>query len=420
MSNGSAATPRHVVLKRVSFVGWLGILYVILLYVSVGALGVSEVSARYGNRAAEIFHIVSVFDMQREQDQDDLEHLEARRSSNAQGLSAAVDALRKFGVGQGLSLAKIQPVIDGRDNSPRLAELLGRDVGTANEEKWAGLAYEVVRLQDEGKRLEADIEARLNKLSATWASKFKHEDAGGAAPANGERGDGKEHALSAIDLESAAGTAATLRRLGYGALFLLPREILTLVLALTMGGLGATLQVTKTLVDGVRVENASYYIVRPFQGMVTALVMYVLLKAGQLTITSTDGAISLNNYFVAFASIIAGLMSQQAYRVIENAGAALLKSDGGESRWAFKLKDYLAAAQAAPEQLAAGIGANPAEVLAWIDEKQEVPATYQRLISVWLRVPERELFTSQPPDRHVAAAPAAAGASPATTAGEAP
>jgi len=371
-------------LRRGVFVWWLATLYLGLLYLGVGALGVSELVGRYGDQAAMIFHVVSVVDQVRQQERETVEGDEAKLAVNAAQRDAAVAELRRFGVQAGLPLEKIQPVIDNYDLAPRLAALLGKPVESKVEQDWADRAAKVMELQLDNKRLQAAIDAAVVALRKGWASEFE------------PLSDTKGRTLSATDIEMAAGTAAALRRLGFGQMFLLPQELLTLVLALTMGGLGSTLQVTKALVEGDLAERASYYVVRPFQGMVTALVFYVVLKAGQLTISS-GGAGGLNNFFIAFASIVSGLMSQQAYAVIEKAGATLLKADQGEPRWAFKLGETLAARGIDGATLAEGVGAGIAEMGTWLAEAQPVPAQYQRLIAVWLHMPERELFTNQAP-----------------------
>lgn len=200
--------------------------------------------------------------------------------------------------------------------------------------------------------------------------------------------------IAIIDL--AASTASTLQKMGYGTLFSLPAEILTLLLALSMGALGSTLHITKLLLDGDDGKGTSFFLIRPFQGMITSLVVFVLLKAGQLTI-SAGVSDNLNIFFVSFAGISSGLLAEEAYRMIKKAGAGIIKADDGESRWAFRLSAAMDQTMTESKTLANGIGSTPAELRSWLDESQPVPPLQQKLIASWLHIPERDLFTSQPP-----------------------
>ncbi|MDA8230881.1 MAG: hypothetical protein M0006_06040 [Magnetospirillum sp.] len=362
---------------------WLVALYAGQLYVAVGALGVSEITNGLGSQAVYIFRAVDEGYAVRRSEQAQAAKDEEELSRLGKDIEGASGALRGMGVAKGLPLEKIQPVIDNYDLAPRLSALLGQPVDEKDEQEWATRMARVMALQTEQKRTQADMERNIALLRGGWAAYVA------------TAGDGS-HALNAAEIERAAGTVATLRRFGYNGLFTLPREILTLVLALSMGSLGSTLHITKTLLEADSPENPSYYIIRPFQGMLTALVMFVLLKAGQATITSSGGG--LNNFFVAFAGIVSGLMSFEAYHMIERAGARLIASDEDEPRWAFNLGDALAETAIDVGTLASGIGASRAEMTAWVSEKQPVPPLQQRLIASWLHRSPRTLFTSQPPE----------------------
>ena len=251
------------------------------------------------------------------------------------------------------------------------------------------------------KRVQQAVDADDKKLAEDWIGNIHllPNDANGRVVNQG-------------DVAVAANAAAALRHLGYDRLFMLPREILGLVLALVMGALGSTLHVTKTMIEDKNEIRPSYYLVRPFQGMVTALVVFILLKAGQLSISSGSSQ-ELNTFFVAFAGVVSGLMVTEAYQMIRKAAATIIPPEDDEPRWAFKLADALRDQAAAADDLAAGIGASPAEVQAWIDEKRPVPAGQQRLIAAWLHRPRRSLFTSLSPDDD---APPAAAETPVSAA----
>ena len=364
---------------------WLCLLYGGLLYVAVGVLGVSELATRIGGESARIVHMVEVAEDIRS---DEREHLQADKRKLAEmdaNYAVAVKDLRDFGVTQGLALQDIQPIIDTYNLAPKLSTLLKKPVDPGLETAWAGRMAKVMSLQLDMSKLQDSITKRHSLLRSNWST---HPDVVAAA---------KRVNLDPGIIDLASSTAETLRALGYGLLFSLPTEILTLVLALSMGALGSTLHITKMLLDGADSRAASYYLIRPFQGMVTSLVVFVLLKAGQLTISAGDSD-ALNIFFVSFAGIAAGLLAEEAYRMIKKAGAGIIKTDDdGASRWAFKLKDALAEAGQSAQSLADGIGVSAGELQAWLDETQSVPFLQQRLIATWLHRSERELFTSQEP-----------------------
>lgn len=375
--------------KRIGHVAgsmaWLCLLYGALLYVTVGALGVSELTRRIGSDSANIIHMIEVARDIRTAESANLHRDEARLEAREALLEQAVGNFRNFGVAQGLSLQDLQPIIDKYDLAPRLGTLLNRPVDIEVEKQWASVMGTMMQLQFDIRDLRKAIDERHAVLRSSWSAHAQVQE------------EAKRFDIDPVMVDRAAGTATTLRQLGYAALFALPPEILTLLLALSMGALGSTLQITKTLLNSGEEQCLSYYFIRPFQGMVTSLVVFVLLKAGQLTISSGD-ADNLNIFFVSFAGIASGLLAEEAYRMIRKAGAGIIKTEDAEARWAFKLKAAMDSASTSPERLAAGIGSTVAEVESWIGEAQAVPPLQQRLIAAWLHIPERELFTSQPPE----------------------
>ncbi|BAE51507.1 hypothetical protein [Paramagnetospirillum magneticum] len=376
--------------KRIGHVAgsmaWLCLLYGALLYVTVGALGVSELTRRIGSDSANIIHMIEVARDIRTEESANLHRDEAQLRVREELLDHAIGSFRDFGVAQGLALQDLQPIIDRQDLAPRLSTILNKPVDMETEKQWATVVMgAMMQLQLDIRQLRKAIDDRHAVLRSSWSAHAQVQ------------AEAKRFDIDPVMVDRAAGTATTLQQLGYAALFALPTEILTLLLALSMGALGSTLHITKTLLTPGEGQCLSYYFIRPFQGMVTSLVVFVLLKAGQLTISAGD-ADNLNIFFVSFAGIASGLLAEEAYRMIRKAGAGIIKTDDAEARWAFKLKAAMDSASTTPERLAAGIGSALAEVESWISEAQPVPPLQQRLIAAWLHVPERELFTSQPPE----------------------
>lgn len=384
---------------------WLSLLYGALLYVAVGALGVSELSRRLGSETAGIIHMIEVATDIRTAEAIALAHEEERLHARDEALLRAIAEFRDFGIGQGLALQQLQPIIDRNDHAPRLSALKNAPTDGEMEKRWATLMSTVISLQMEIATLKNRVESHHQILRSAWSS--HPQVAAEATRLN----------IDPVQVDSAAGTATIMRRLGYAGLFSLPTEILTLLLALSMGALGSTLHITKTLLAAAEERPPSYYLIRPFQGMVTALVVFVLLKAGQLTISAGD-ADNLNIFFVSFSGIASGLLAEEAYRMICKAGAGIIKTDEAESRWAFKLRRALEEAKVDAAQLADGIRIPLAELESWLTETHPVPPMQQRLIAAWLHLPERELFTAQPPDEEGRPTSCAPAPSPAPVVAE--
>ena len=368
---------------------WMALMYVGTLYIAVGSLGVSEITRQFGDQAAYIFHKVAVLNSVHQQERWEYAETRQQIQNNMTRQDAADGELRSFGIVHGLALEKIQPIIDNYQSAPRLGDLLGKQADTPTETEWGQRMALVMNLQAEHKALEAQAKELLDHINSDWASQINPQDSHAGPPQ-----------LNASDIEMAATTASALERMGYGWLFSMPAVILTLVLALSMGALGSTLQITKSVLVDEQKHSYSYYVIRPFQGMVTALVIFVLLKSGQMTI-SAGSADELNNYFVALVGVVSGLMSLKAYHLIENAGASILKVEGQDDRWAYRLRETLDKQGIQPKDLACDIGVPLVTLNCWLDEKQPVPALEQRLIAAWLHCSSRQLFTSQPPDEPV-------------------
>ena len=199
-----------------------------------------------------------------------------------------------------------------------------------------------------------------------------------------------------------------MRKLGFVWLATRPGQLLTLLLTLSMGALGSLNYITRDYFNPKPNRTFSWYLFRPFLGMVTAVAVFVLAKAGQLTIS--DGSIgdsaaeNLNPYFISFLAIISGLLSEQATEKIRSVGAGLFQSEtpdrAGAARWAVNLRARIDERGKSDEQLVEFIEHSSADIEAWIAEKRAVPADAQRSIASWLGVPIRGLFTDLPPKSH--------------------
>lgn len=399
---------------------WLLVLYIGLTYLAVGTISVSQINSRFGDQASYIFHLADIAYQQRKVRLTQLRGAEKSSEEAAQRSQIAMIELNSQAQFLGLSIATLRAALDNPLASVRLKDL-GVTADADTNRKW-----------------DADVTAfyrntLLEELADKRRDRILEELRGGLARLVGDRSGGGKviGTITESQFQTATATAAGLRSFGYAWLFAIPSEVLTLVLALVLGALGSALHMTRVMLDGHENPSASWYIIRPCQGVLMALVVFVLLKAGQLTMSAGDSNV-LNPFFVAFVGIISGLLSTDAYRMIQRAGASIIPADSSQNaRWAFGLAEAMAANSVDAATLAAGIGVKEEEMTAWAAETAPVPAREQPLIAAWLHGESRLLFTADPPpavvkamaEAAVAAAEAAeetAATAPAPTAIETP
>lgn len=387
---------------RMGALAWLLLLYVGLTYLAVGTISVSQINGRFGDQAGYIFHVADIADQQRKVRGTQMKLADEEVHQTEQRRDAAMVELGAQGQRLGVALPALRTALD----DPKAAVRLGDFGVTADKDtnrNWDGLVSEYYR------------QSLTNDLATKRRDALLDELSGGFAKLAGNPAiDGKAlGGISASVFQTATSTAAGLRTFGYAWLFSIPPEVLTLVLALVLGALGSTLHMTKVIIDGGEAPSATWFLFRPCQGVLMALVVFVLLKAGQLTVGAGDTD-TLNAYFVAFVGTVSGLLSPDAYRLVQRAGAAIIPAGSDDTdRWAFGLAGTMAAAGTDAATLAEGIGAQPEEVTAWMDETAPVPAREQALIAAWLHADPRQLFTAdRPPARRVASAQAAPQAVP--------
>lgn len=178
-------------------------------------------------------------------------------------------------------------------------------------------------------------------------------------------------------------------------------------LTLIMGALGSLLYITRDYLVGKNKRNFSWYLFRPVLGMVTALAVYILAIAGQITIsegemTGGTGGGQLNPYFICFLAIIAGLLSEQAIERIRLMGRTVLKIDTGEGdrdRWGVRLGEVVDEKKQNINDLMPFVDAKYEEVEKWVAGTEKVPYAEQRVIASWLGIHRSCIFTDIEPSR---------------------
>ncbi len=183
-----------------------------------------------------------------------------------------------------------------------------------------------------------------------------------------------------------------------------PSDFLVLVLVIVMGVLGSSLQLSYIYVNEFGNRNISFYVFRPFLGVLTALVVFIVTKAGVPLVTDTSklgGNAPINPYFISFIAIISGLLSERALAALREIGSGYFRGSEGEPRrWARDgLRDLFKAMNRDPLHLKTVIDIKDEELNEWLDGKTSVPPEAQRLIAAVLDRPRRDLFTDiAPPD----------------------
>jgi len=127
----------------------------------------------------------------------------------------------------------------------------------------------------------------------------------------------------------------------------LPHQTLVLVVTLAMGALGSVLFMLHVHLGQVQANSffrssVTWHVFRPLQGMALALAIFMLVKAGQISIShtgieqSTDST-DINAFALGFVGIVAGMLSDSAMLRLQKAGVDFLgqtdaQDDGGDSK----------------------------------------------------------------------------------------
>jgi DNA-binding transcriptional regulator YdaS (Cro superfamily) len=184
---------------------------------------------------------------------------------------------------------------------------------------------------------------------------------------------------------------------------LAPTDLLVLILVTVMGVLGSTLQLTHVYTAEFAARPISFYIFRPFLGVITAFVIFIVAKAGVPLIADPGrlgGSSPVNPYFISFLAIISGLLSERALEALRRVGSSYFRGEGSEpARWArIDIREAFKKLNRDPAKLRKLIGTRESEFNEWLDGKEPIPPSAQIYISAALDIPRRELFTDIAPD----------------------
>jgi hypothetical protein len=192
-----------------------------------------------------------------------------------------------------------------------------------------------------------------------------------------------------------------------------PPDILTLGLVILMGVLGSALQMTHALFKDHRVEGPGAYCLRLSVGAITALVIFIVAKAGVPVIADASqlgGDAPINPYFISFLAIVSGLMSENAIVSVERQGQRFFAQDvpKEQPRWArYDLHDAFKKAERDPKAVQHLLNAEDDQFDAWISGKEAMPMNTQTMLAGVLGLPLRDIVTDLEPDdvAHTPASP---------------
>jgi hypothetical protein len=193
-------------------------------------------------------------------------------------------------------------------------------------------------------------------------------------------------------------------------LVLLQPDVLALSPVLLMGILGSSLQILNSIFSANQIEvvdsdTIGNYVLRISVGAITALVIFIVSKAGIPVIADTTklgGDAPINPYFVSFLAIISGLLSEQAIVTVQNQGARLFASGAAEpDRWARSdLTSQMETQKLAIGVLADYLGTSEDTARSILTGATKATAEQQRVVAIFLRSKVRDLFSdiSPPPN----------------------
>jgi len=185
-------------------------------------------------------------------------------------------------------------------------------------------------------------------------------------------------------------------------------DLLTLCLVILMGILGSTLQITHAYFMKNEKQNVGGYFQRVAVGAMTALVIFIVAKAGIPVLADTSrlgGDAPINPYLISFLAIISGLLSENAIANIQAQGLRYLGTNGGPRRWLREdSTTALTAQNMTPEALASHLGVDKAVAEAMLKGSMEMDGQQQKIMALSLRDDPRKIFTDIRPSSSAPAA----------------
>lgn len=176
-----------------------------------------------------------------------------------------------------------------------------------------------------------------------------------------------------------------------------PREILVMVLTIVMGVLGSVITMTWTFVRRDNNLSIRRFLLMPFVGGMSAFIILIFFKAGQLTLTAGESNDVLSPFFLSFVGIISGLLSERAYARMSEVGHNFFTVTEERMRWGIHLEQQMEQAGLSLDDIMHHLEMGEKKAKLLMSGKAPATIAQQKLIAANLRRDLRELFTDVPP-----------------------
>ncbi len=117
-------------------------------------------------------------------------------------------------------------------------------------------------------------------------------------------------------------------KVGIVHVWAIPSVLLSILLSLSMGGLGSLVTVTisylKIKSTNAADVNYSMYVFRPMLGSIMALVVYISIKSGQMSFFGEMSS-ELSPFLLSFIGVLSGLLSEKFYRRFVKYGSNMVE-----------------------------------------------------------------------------------------------
>ena len=178
-----------------------------------------------------------------------------------------------------------------------------------------------------------------------------------------------------------------------------PRAVLVMQLTIIMGALGSVITMTWSFVRRDEGLTLRRFLILPFVGSMSAFIILVFLKAGQLTLAGGAGDDALSPFFLSFIGIISGLLSERAYARMSEIGTRFFSIREDQPRWSRGLRRELDRVKLTPRDFAGYLHVSKSVAEELINNEKPASLEQQRLIAALFRKPIRDIFSDLPPAR---------------------
>jgi hypothetical protein len=183
-----------------------------------------------------------------------------------------------------------------------------------------------------------------------------------------------------------------------------PPQMLVLQLTMVMGMLGSVITMTWSFIKKDSGFTFRRFLILPSVGAMSAFIIFVFVKAGQLTLTAGGATEPLNPFVLSFVGIISGLLSERAYSRMAEVGGNFFKVEEEKRRYGVGLRAVLEESGIGEPELAGYLRLSDEDTAAIVDGTAGASPLHQQLVAACLRRSVRELFTDLPPEAPAAAA----------------